>query len=235
MKGSQSKELSEKQQLLLSSYVDNECSFFSRFFAERLVKTSEEAQRFVNNLKNTSQACKAHIASNDPSVDLWDRIAQRLDGEERAAVYLGQRKPVVDPTPSLMEKLLSRQAVIGGLSGAAVAATVLVFVARPSKPGEILPVYTGGPVAAHNSSAFHQAALNNNTQAFGNQSAMEVDWMRGNGSFKIIQNPTDKSAIIWVRKRPFASSAPPQAIKATPTIRVLNEQGLDVLPPRTAK
>jgi hypothetical protein len=235
MKGSQSKELSEKQQLLLSSYVDNECSFLSRFLAERLVKTNEKAQLFVHNLKNTSQACKAHIASSDPSVDLWDRISARIDGEERAALYLGQRKPVVNTSASLMEKLLSRQAVLGGLSGAAVAATVLVFVSRPSKPGEILPVYTGGPVAAHKSSAFHQASLGNESQAFGNQSAMEVDWMRGNGSFKIIQNPTDKSAIIWVRKRPFASSAPNQAIKATPTIRVLNEQGLDVMPPRTAK
>jgi len=236
MKRSQSKELSEKQQLLLSSYVDNECSFLSRFLAERLVKTNEAAQLFVQTLKNTSQACRAHIASNDSSVDLWDRISTRIDGEERAALYLGQRKPVVDTnTASLMEKLLSRQAVLGGLSGAAVAATVLVFVARPSKPGEILPVYTGGPVAAHNSSAFHQASLGNESQAFGNQSAMEVDWMRGNGSFKIIQNPTDKSAIIWVRKRPFASSVPNQMIKATPTIRVLNEQGLDVLPPRNAK
>jgi hypothetical protein len=233
MKEYQPRELSEKEQILLSSYVDDECSFLSRLFAERLLKTNEEARLFVQNLKNTSHACKEHIVSIDSSVNLWDRISTRIDGEERAALYLGQRKPVLESaSPSLIEKILSRQAILGGLSGAAVAATVLVLVSRPSKPGEILPVYTGGPVAAHNSSDFRQASLGNEAQALAPQSAMQVDWMRGKGSFKIIQNPNDKSAIIWVRKKPFASSLPSQA---TPTIRVLNEQGLDVIPPRAAK
>lgn len=235
MREARSRELSERQQILLSSYVDNECSLFSRLLAERLIKTNNEARLFVHTLKNTSQAYRASVSEHDTSIDLWDRISNRLESEERAALYLGQRKPTVDSQgPSLMEKLLSRQALIGGLSGAAVAATVLVFISRPSRPGEILPVYTGGPVAAHNSPAFHQASLGADTQALGS-SPMEVDWMRGNGSFKIIQNPKDNSAIIWVRKRSYAAPLGNQTVKATPTIRVLNEQGLDVTPPRTAK
>lgn len=236
MRENRSKDLSEKQQLLLSSYVDNECSYIPRLLAERLLKTNAEARLFVQSLKNASLAYRSHMDTNGASVDLWNRISTRIEGEERAALYLGQREPVREgSTSSLIERILSRQAVLGGLSGAAVAATVLVFVSRPAKPGEILPVYTGGPVAAHNPAAFHQASLGTETQGYNPQSAMEVDWMRGKGSFKIIQNPNDKSAIIWVRKKPFASALPNQAVKATPTIRVLNEQGLDVLPPRTAK
>lgn len=236
MRDARSKDLSERQQILLSSYVDNECSFVSRLFAERLIKTNSEARLFVNNLKHTSETYRSHVPSHDGSVDLWNKISNRIDSEERAALYLGQRKQVDDPIgPTLVEKLLSRQALLGGLSGAAVAAVVLVVISRPSKPGEILPVYTGGPVAAHNSPAFHQASLGNEVQPLSNSSTMEVDWMRGNGSFKIIQNPKDNSAIIWVRKRPFAAPLLNQTVKATPTIRVLNEQGLDVTPPRTAK
>lgn len=236
MRQPRSKELSEKQQILLSCYIDNECSVISRLFAERLIKTNSEARLFIQNLKNSSQTYRSLTSNHDTTIDLWDRISTRIHSEERAALYLGQRKPVGDIAgPSLFEKLLSRQALIGGLSGAAIAATVLVFISRPSRPGEILPVYTGGPVAAHNSSAFHQASLGNETQPLGPSSAMEVDWMRGNGSFKIIQNPQDKSAIIWVRKRAFSDPVSNRTVKATPTIRVLDEQGLDVTPPRAAK
>lgn len=235
MREAGSKELSEKQQLLLSSYVDNECSYISRFLAERLLKNNNQARLFVQTLKNTSQTYRSLVSSQDSSVDLWDRIERRIEAEERASLYLGNRKPTSEaPHPSLLERLFSRQVWVGGLSGAAIAATVLVFVSRPSKPGEILPVYTGGPVAAHNSSAFHQASLGNEQQMVGS-SAMEVDWMRGKGSFKIIRDPSDKSAIIWVRKRPSGATGGNQLLQATPTIRVLSEKGIDVIPRGASK
>ncbi|MEN9845986.1 MAG: hypothetical protein RIS36_1133 [Pseudomonadota bacterium] len=236
MRESGSKELSEQQELLLSSYVDNECSFIARMRAERLIKQNENAKLFVHNLKGISQTYRSLFSGNTTSPDLWDRISQRIDGEERAALYLGQRKPetLLLERPSLAQ-FFSKQAVLGGLSGAAIAACVLMFVSRPAKPGEILPVYTGGPVAAHNASAFHQASLGSAPQGAIPGSSMEVDWMRSNGSLKIIQNPTDNSAIFWVRKRPGAQSLRPHAIKATPTIRVLGKEGLDVIPLGTTK
>ena len=236
MKGTESKELSEKQQLLLSSYIDNECSFLSRFLAERLIKTNSEAKLSIQSLKNTTQTYRALATSRDTSVDLWDRISTRIDGEERAALYLGQRKPVVESNESsMLGRLLSRQVVFGGLSGAAIAATVLIMISRPTKSGEILPVYTGSTGAAVNSSAFHQASLGAQQANLGPRSTMEVDWMRANGSLKIIQNPGEKSAIIWVRKRPGIPSLRTQAINPTPTIRALREEGLDVKPLGTAK
>jgi hypothetical protein len=236
MKGTESKELSEKQQLLLSSYIDNECSLVSRLRAERLLKTNREAQLFVHHLKNTNQTYRSLATPRDTNVDLWDRIATRIEGEERAALYLGQRKPIVAADESsLVGRLLSRQVVLGGLSGAAIAATVLVLISRPTTSGEILPVYAGGSGAAVTSSAFHQASLGAQQPHLGPRSTMEVDWMRSNGSLKIIQNPSEKSAIIWVRKRPTSPNLRAQAINPTPTIRALREQGLDVQPLGTAK
>lgn len=236
MRESGSKELSEQQELLLSTYVDNECSFLSRLRAERLIKRNETAKLFVQNLKNTSQTYRSLFADTVTSPNLWDKISQRIDAEERAALYLGQRKPSdSDHERPTLAHFFSKQAVLGGLSGAAVAACVLLLVSRPTKPGEIIPVYTGGPVAAHNASAFHQASLGAAPQGSLPGSSMEVDWMRSNGSLKIIQNPTDNSAIFWIRKRPNAPALRAQAIKATPTIRALREEGLDVTPLGTAK
>ena len=237
MKATESKELSEKQQLLLSSYIDNECSYIFRFLAERLIRTNPEAKLFVQNFKNTNQTYRTLVTPSDSSVDLWDRITTRIDGEERAALYLGQRKPIMErEESSLLGRLLSRQVVWGGVSGAAIAATVLIMISRPTtKSGEILPVYTGGTEAAVNSSAFHQASLGAQPQGIGPRSTMEVDWMRANGSLKIIQNPGEKSAIIWVRKRPAMPNLGVQAINPTPTIRALGEEGLDVTPLGTAK
>jgi hypothetical protein len=233
MRDSGSHELSIQQQLLLSSYVDNECSFISRIRAERLIKRNSAAKVFIQDLKNTSQTLRSLLSDTPASPDLWDRISQRIDAEERAALYLGQRKPETEEMDrSFLASFFSKQSVIGGLSGAAVAACVLMLISRPTKPGEIIPVYTGGPVAAHNRGALHQASLSSTLQGAGSSSSMEVDWMRSNGSLKIIQNPNDKSAIFWVRKRSTRTSL---GIKPTPTIRSLREEGVDVMPLGTAK
>ena len=81
MKATESKELSEKQQLLLSSYIDKECSYISRFLAERLIRTNPEAKLFVQTFKDINQTYRSLATPSDTSVDLWDRIATRIDGE----------------------------------------------------------------------------------------------------------------------------------------------------------
>jgi hypothetical protein len=236
MRESGSKDLSEQQELLLSSYVDNECSFISRIRAERLFKRSEAAKLFVRNLKKCSETYRSLFSDTQHSPDLWDKISRRIDAEERSALYLGERKPAIGlGERQAVAAFFSRQAILGGLSGAAVAACVLILISGPTKPAEIIPVYTGGPVAAHNASAFHQASLGSSPKTSVNGSSMEVDWMRSNGSLKIIQNPNDNSAIFWVRKRQSATPLRAQGAKATPTIRALQHEGLDVTPLGTAK
>jgi hypothetical protein len=236
MRESESKQLSEPQQLLLSSYVDNQCSFVARMRAERLIRQSEHARLFVESLKKTSQAYRSLFSTPTASPDLWDKINTRINAEERAALYLGQRKPVATANEgSFASHFFSKQALFGGLSGAAIAACVLVLISRPTKSGEIIPVYTGGPVAAQNASAFHQASLGAPQREVAPGSSMEVDWMRSNGSLKIIQSPNDKSAILWVRRKGATSGANARGIKPTPTIRVVREEGVDVTPLGTAK
>ena len=230
MRDDDSINLSERQQILLSAYADDQCSFVSRFLAERLIRANPDAQTFISNLQATSTLFKEHAPNREVTADLWARIDQRIDAEERAALYLGQRRAIPErEAASLFDRLASKQALFGGLSGAAVAALVLIVVSRPSRPGEILPVYTGGPVPAQSSSAFHQAAFEANPQGgFPSRSSMEVDWMRGNGSLQLIQNPNGKSATIWVRKKATTTAA--TRVAATPTIRVLEQEGIDVPP-----
>jgi hypothetical protein len=230
----ESKELSEKEQILLGAYADNECSLISRLVAARLIRKKPEARVFINQLKRASEAYRSSAMANSTEVDLWDRISHRIDAEERAALYLGARETLSERSEgSLVAGWLSRHALFGGLSGAAVAAMVLVLVTRPTKPGEILPVYSGGPVAAQNS-PFQQASLGTEPRSVAN-SSMEVDWMRGNGSLRLIPNPNGKSAIIWVRKRNGLGGLRPTHLHPTPTIQALMEEGIDAKPLGTAK
>jgi hypothetical protein len=227
MRDEDSTTLTEKEMLLLSAYADEQCSFLSRLLAERLIKKNPDARLFISNLQQTSTLFQEHAPPREIAVDLWSKIDQRITAEERAELYLGRRQASLTRESSpLFERLFARPALFGGLSGAAVAALVLVFVSRPTKPGEILPVYTGGPVAAVNSSAFHQTGFSGTSPQ---QSTMEVDWMRGNGSLQLIQNPESKSAIIWVRKRNQLNATPARVV-ATPTIRILEREGIDVTP-----
>lgn len=234
MRNDEPTNLTEKQELLLSAYADSECSFISRILAERLLRNNPNAQAFITHLRSSSTLFKNHAGSQELNIDLWDRISNRIDAEEKAAFYLGQRRPTfTEESPPLWARFKTPHAALGGLSGAAIAAMVLVLVARPSKPGEILPVYTGGPVAAQNSSAFHQASFGAETGTTA-RSPMEVDWMRGNGSVRLITNPNGQSATIWVRKKAPAQAPMRRAI-ATPTIRVLQQEGLDVPPVTRSK
>lgn len=236
MKDTEPHELSEKQQLLLSTYFDRECSFLARLAAERLIKRSPSARLFIDSLERSGSALRSAATNQTVSVDLWDRVSARIDNEERAAVYLGRRNTVVeDDRGSFITRFISRHAVVSGLSGAAVAAAVLMVVSRPQKPGDIIPVHLGVPSVAHNSSAFHQASLGANPRSFDTRSTMEVDWMRANGSLRLIQNPSGKSAIIWVRKKNASSAATKTTLHPTPTIRVLPEERLDVIPLGSSK
>jgi hypothetical protein len=117
MRDDESINLSEKQQLLLSAYADDQCSFFSRFLAERLIRVNPDARTFISNLQATSTLFQEHAPNRDISVDLWARIDQRIDAEERAALYLGQRKALPErEAASLFDRLASKHALFGGLS-----------------------------------------------------------------------------------------------------------------------
>ena len=213
--------LSEQEELLLSQYFDGECSFFARRRAQRLLLSNPLAQTFLDNLSAVGSECRALAESRADTVDLWARISTRIDAEEKAAFYLGERRE--SASQSILSRVRPTQALFGGLSGAVVAAAVLVFVAAPADKVQNSP--------SPSASAFKQAAIGAfeaRPAAFQAQakSAMEVDWMRSNGSVKLIQNPAGKSATIWVRRKKASDSAV-SLVQVTPAFQATPYLSID--------
>jgi hypothetical protein len=218
--------LSEKQELLLSRFHDGECSCLSAFFARRLLSKNTSAQHFLSELKGLSSQCSDFV-SEPSSVDLWTRIDARIEQEQRAEFYVGTHRSRAAREP-LWERINLRHATFGGLSGAAIAAAVLMVLAQPQQI-VTFSAPAAGPVA-HNQLIQQAGITNANTQRSLYQTtpvkqhrSLEVDWMRANGSLKLIPDPSGSSAIIWVRPRSltsFSGRSAPQ-IKPTPLGRAL--------------
>jgi len=220
-------ELSDRHQQLLSRYFDGECSWFGRMSAERLVRSNKSAQLFLNGLKDIRGFMQApdDALGRDMEigkVDLWDKIAKRIEVEERTAVYLGNRAPIAQTSERHWFGLHGLQAALGGLSGAAITAAALLIL-KPVGVNEAglptISVPAGSARVALNGgqNGFNQVSLDNNPELGGfsggdsrlrprmlgatNRSPIEVDWVRGNGPMKLIQNPEERTTIIWVRRR----------------------------------
>lgn len=217
--------LSEKQQLLLSRFHDGECSCFSALYVRRLLNKNPSAQHFLSDLEALRSQC-AKLTDAVAGVDLWARIDTRIEQEKRAELYLGARSTQATQR-SLLQRIDLKHAAFGGLSGAAIAAGILMVLARPQ---QILTFSapSAGPVAQNQ--LIQPAGITNHNNQRGLyhidpikkhraiEAALEVDWMRANGSLKLIPDPDGSSAIIWVRPRSLAAitrKLPPQ-IKPTP-------------------
>lgn len=227
MSKSDAQMLTESEEILLSRYFDGECGFWARRRAERLVHSSSAAQEFLRILSSTSQEVRVYTETTLVQTNLWSRVESRIESEERASFYLGERRAAPE-TESLFSRLRSRQAVFGTLSGAAIAATVLILVVRPSDRTNPIPVSLF-PEGYHQNAV---GALDPRPVAFSQSSpsTMEVDWVRSNnGSFKLIQNPHGKSATIWVSRRPQRALTPKAlgAAPATPGFDVTPYLGID--------
>jgi hypothetical protein len=233
--------LTERQELLLCRYFDGECGYFSTFAAQFLLRRRHEAREFLAQLSSISRECQSVYSQNEgsPCTDLWTQIAARIESEERAAFYLGDRREDTKQSPvGFMHRLYNPQAVIGGLSGAALAAIALTFVTRSTHAPEILTVARSGSSSVSSPSEVTQVSLgqassrapssNLGLRQRPSTSTMEVDWMRANGPLALIQNPHGKSAIIWVRRKPGAVMRNArQPVPASPTLQMMLGEGLD--------
>lgn len=216
--------LSEKQELLLSRFHDGECSFLSAFFARRLVSQNANARSYLNDLRGLKNHCSHLVeSSSDSTVDLWARIDARIEQEQRAAYYLGTRQPE-HSRESLWQRLSIGHAVMGGLSGAAIAAALILVVSRPSQL-MTFSAPAAGPVTGHQ--IIHPVGIGSASAPRTQfkvtparaHNPLEVDWMRANGSLKLIPDPSGSSAIIWVRRRPLAEAIPPPSQRTPRMVR----------------
>lgn len=223
------KRLTEKEELLLSRHYDGECGFISRFQVQRLLTRNYQAKLFFNGLSTIGAECRA-ISSEAKGVDLWSRIDSRITAEESAAFYLGERRSApTNEQATAFKSIRFNQTLFGGLSGMAVAATVLIIFAQPAaKDGKDAATLATLP------QPFRQAALgalDSQPIRFNRRdnSTLEVDWMRANGPLKLLQNPSEKSAVIWVRRNK-APTATLRAVDITSAIKVPSRLGLAVIP-----
>ena len=125
--------LSEKEEMLLVRYFDDEHSFLDGFLAKRLIARSSAAREFMDTLNTIGAIARSErpgILSEDPNpVDLWDKISARIDEEERSALYLGTRSTRrQEEKVGSWSSLFSLDRFIWGLSGGAVAACMTYYV-----------------------------------------------------------------------------------------------------------
>jgi hypothetical protein len=224
-------ELTDSQQLLLCRYFDNECTCVGRFLAQRLLGSRTEAREYLESLRRTGMSCRdAMSCGHVPHIDIWNRIEARIEAEERAAIFLGARNQ--EGNRPRWGRVSTSQVFLGGLSGAAVTAMALLLVTNPSNQSNYPTIATGA--SNPGASQFTQVGLGRvpGTKSLrarpvglsdqsGASSALEVDWMRANGPLRFIQNPGQRSSIIWVTKKSLSSALPNRmsaSVAVTPTI-----------------
>jgi hypothetical protein len=228
-------DLTDRQQLLLSRYVDGECGLMRSLQVKRLLATQSAARQYLNDLKRTRTVLSERLsAPQSVSVDLWDRIEARIEQEERAALFLGARSVETRNIPtqpdSIWSAFSSPATWVGGLSGAAVAAAFLVFL---YKPAQIVSFSAPQQVALQNSPQQVRPIAMGSTRSSHTPitrlrppSSFEVDWMRSHGSLNVIPDSSGTSAIIWVRRRqmpvarslnPLTPRQPKALLTASPT------------------
>lgn len=205
--------LSESEELLILKLVDGECSALDRFRARRLLASKAAAVQF----KVESEALSERLRVREdppPDVDLWMRVASRIAEEERAEVLLGRR---TTDREDRAERFFGRFA--WGMSGALVTASLAFLVWQPFKGGSALSTSPSANAGggAEGEGAIRAVSLVSDGRSgpeappasgkkFGRpqiidravQGALEVDWMRSAGRVKVVQNPEERSAIIWV-------------------------------------
>lgn len=196
--------MNEMEETLLNRYVDNECGFFERQRARRLIDRSEEARNYIESLKKLREGLIISLPIEKPHADLWPRVSMRIAQEENAAVFLGERKFEERRSPFTLPSL-------GFAFGSVVTAIFLFSIWIPSSQSIGSGVASSGtasssPLTLASTAGEHQAegAIPLGRPQIINepfQSVIDVDWMRSTGRVRILQNPEDRSAIIWVRKK----------------------------------
>jgi len=257
-------ELSEREEKLLVRYFDGEHSLLDALKVSRLMRRNPLAKDFLETMKVIGEIARNErkgIFAMDPTpVNLWDRVNSRIESEQRAALYLGERKTTPLSASAGIEKLkswigVSWDNVAWGSSGAFAAAAITVMLLGQGAPvagvgsgvrlveaqvGDLrnlgrnvrtvsvnrrqqsvnqVALTQGNDVLNHfATSEFSEAQGGNKSRTalvasnklmpvevleeYSNLTAVEVNWMRSPGRVRMMQDPSEKGAIIWVKRRP---------------------------------
>ena len=234
--------LSEQQERLLSKYVDGECGLVGRALARRLMGRSPVARSFVERLGSVGETARRWYDMQaytrvERAESLWQRVDQRIGQEQRASLYLGERRLL----PEQKEKAWP---VGWTLSGAALAAACLAFFLVPfwAKDGQA-PVGGGfysksaviGGQTPQVQPVVNRIAARRRPRYLGENpsSQVELDWLHSSGHVSLIPDRTRRSPIIWVNQRQKEEAQEPVLQGGNSgNIKILNERVPTALPVR---
>ena len=198
--------LSDSEQLLIMRFFDGECGFLERSKAQRLIEKSQPAAQYFTLLQTSADGMQTTAQRTSVKVDLWDEVSRRIAAEEHAALFLGKRE--THDVPNLLERMqgfLSSSWNLG-VSGAVVAAGAALFFVIPTNPGtnanteQMVEMARGASFA---STDVQPVGIHGRPQILDEQehNVVEVDWMRSDGRLRMLHEPSERSAIIWVKRR----------------------------------
>jgi hypothetical protein len=220
--------LHDSESSLLMSYHDNDhdirrLSYFDRLRLNRLLSNKPEARDFLDFLQSMSR--KVSEAVTDDIVplksSLWKQIDQRINQEERAALYLGKRE--LSARNPGTRRFFSIPDFNWGLYGATTAGLTILLMTS-----FVLTNYT--IYGARDPSIRSQGSQLTNTSSdferplpapvrFASQqddlpqiieparrglqtlSSVDVDWVHSDGAVRFYSDPHRNSTMIWVKKR----------------------------------
>ncbi len=212
--------LSDKEQKLLSKFFDGECGYFGYRRAKRLLERKQQAHEFLGLLD--SLARDVRITKTDPAGrldNMWERVSARIEAEERSQLLLGKRQSTLAANNiwgRLQEALFaSGYRRFGFSAGLVAAASVIVFLSGPYSPLSKSSTQLASSSTVNNASGFGYVPASAQVEGSAEkesytrpqlveddyQRALEVDWVRSRGRVKFIQDPRQRSVIIWVKKR----------------------------------
>ncbi len=187
-------QISEMQARILQKYYDGESNFFERIWAKHQVRTKQEAQAFLDGLKSLSKHSREEFSMDKVKVDLWTRISNRIEQEERAELFLGKRGTVTEERVPFWSMILARPA--WGISAGALAlATLFVVFSSTSSlrsSGNLASVGgEGNQLVKYETPKIIDRDL---------PSAVEVDWVRSEGKVSVMSARNKRGPVIWVRR-----------------------------------
>lgn len=194
--------LTENQQKLLMRLADGECDAAEKVQAEALASAGGEAARFLEDLRAAGLQSRGALQPPQLSPQLWKRVFNRIDQEERLEAFLGERR-----SPRLRERfvepLLERLREFGWRMygpAAAFAAICAVLIVRVSgspligpagqtlargAEGMVTEVSAAGMMGSVQDGKYSPPVLLEDQAPV----SIEVDWMKGRGAVKLIQGP----------------------------------------------
>jgi len=236
--------LPAKIEKLLIKVSDGEGSLIERGVASFLTSAHNGCRDFCRDMKIVGDKVRflEDDASPSKSVDLWSKIERRIEAEERAAIYLGQREGggvEKDARTSWFAEIFN-PSVFGGMAVGVATAAVAFFVFKPGT-GSLNQFDSNQEIKIASSSIIsdqppvelvsfskNKKANVDNREAFRSQRQVrllrrmnpsipfEVDWLKSDGKVSLIQDPAQGSTVIWVKRNDSANQ--PKVLEAEPRI-----------------